>query len=221
MAEISNEVTNFKVYLENGTLIGWKDTCFQIPIIASLTVGDRRRKKRGAESNRLLNEIAERIHRFKRMNRPFNPSVDVHPLIFCAMVDTLPIGCMLQNLLELWNLDEYRVKHLNKDDILNELYRTNISQTTGHETNFERLLGGITRNETGHIVAAKGLLTHWMIYVNFSNVNHDKVGNSAGTEDWVSEEALMWENQFLNLMETLSDDLSDNETNIYYSAGRR
>lgn len=221
MTQISNEITNFNVHLDNGTSIGWKNTCFQIPIVASLTASDRRRKKRGADSTRILNEIAERLHRMKRTNRPFNPSVDVHPLIFCAMVDTLPVGCMIQNFLELWNFDEYRIKHLSKQDILNEMYKTNISQTTGHETNFERLLGGITRNETGHIVAAKGLLAHWMVYVNFSNVNHDKVGNSAGTEDWVSEEALLWENEFLNVMETLSDDLSDNETSIYYSAGRR
>lgn len=35
-----------------------------------------------------------------------------------------------------------------------------------------------------------GILSHWMVYVNFSNVNHDKVGNSAGTEDWVSEQGI-------------------------------
>lgn len=39
--------------------------------------------------------------------------------------------------------------------------------------------------------------------------------------DWVSEEALLWENKFLETMETMNDDLSDDETKIYYSAGRR
>lgn len=157
MAEISNEITRFDVQLENGTSFGWKNTCFQIPIIASLTASNQRRKKRGTDSTRILTEIAETIHRMKRTNRPFNPSVDVHPLIFCSMVDNLPIGCMTQNLLELWNLDDYRVKHLTKEDILNELYKTNVSQTTGHETSFERLLGGVTRDDTGHIIAAKGI----------------------------------------------------------------
>lgn len=222
LAQVSNEIMNFTVQLDNGTSIGWKNTCFQIPIVASLTASDqRRRKKRGNESNNILTTLAERLHRMRRTNRPFNPSVDVPSLIFCAMVDALPIGCMIQNLLELWNFDEYRIKHLTKQDILNAMYKTNISQTTGHETNFERLLGGVTRNETGHIVAAKGLLAHWMVYVNFANVNHDKVGNAAGTEDWVSEEALVWENEFLDIMKSLSEDLSDNETSIYYSAGRR
>lgn len=209
--------------LDNGTSIGWNNTCFQIPIIAELTAestgeNDRRRKR---HSNSVLTNIAMQMHRIKRTYRPFNPSVDLPSLIFCGMVEALPVGCMIQNLLEIWDFSVEKINHLTKDDILNALHKTNISQTTGHEANFERLLGDVTRNETGHIVAAKGLLTNWMLYVNFSRVNFKNVGNSAGTEDWVSEEALVWENEFLSTMESLKEDLSDEETQIYYSAGRR
>lgn len=226
----------FNVQLENGTSIGWNDICFQIPNIAEFNEDQQRRKrdldyantaignreKRAArDSNIILSNLANQLHRMIRSEHPFNPSVDLHPFIFCSIVETLPIGCMIKNFLEMWNFDEHTIKHLTKQDILNALHTTNKSMTTGHEANFERLLGDITRNETGHIVAAKGLLTHWMVYVNFSNVNHDQVGNSAGTEDWASVEALLWENEFLNTMEMLKDDLSDEQTNIYYSAGRR
>lgn len=217
---------DFKVDTNNKTL-GWNDVCFHIPNIAELNDDDQSRERRGAHgSNQVLSDIAATLHRFKRTGRPFNPSVDVTPFIFCSIVESLPIGCMIQNLLELWDFDEEQIEHLTKEDILNALNTTRYSLTTGHEVHFESLLGGIVRNETGHIVAATGLLTNWMVYVNFSNVNHDKVGNSAGTEDWVSEEALAWEDEFLSRVEALREEFDrfnyfDDGTRIYFSAGRR
>lgn len=127
----------------------------------------------------------------------------------------------MNNILEMWDFDADKLDTMSKADILDHIARTNISATTGHERAFDRLLGGIKRNSTGHIVSATGLLSHWMVYVNFSNVNHDKLGNAAGTEDWASEEALLWENEFLIAMHSLRDDLVDGQTEIYYSAGRR
>lgn len=50
---------------------------------------------------------------------------------------------------------------------------------------YERLLGGVTRNGTGHIIAAKSLTSFWMTHVNFSAVDMDKTGNMAGTAEWV------------------------------------
>lgn len=94
---------------------------------------------------------------------------------------------MSQNLLELWKFDEVRIKALSKEDIILAINRTTVSPTTGHDTDFVQLLGGIQRNSSGHIVAASSLLTHWMVYVNFSDVDHSKIGNAAGTEDWVSK----------------------------------
>lgn len=217
----------FTVDTNNKTL-GWNDVCFQIPNIAELNSDDQSRSRRETPngSNKVLSNLANTLHRMKRTERPFNPSVDIAPFIFCAIVESLPMGCMIQNILELWNFDEDTIKQLTKEDILYALNTTRYSRTTGHEVHFESLLGGIVRNETGHIVGATGLLTNWMVYVNFSNVNHDKVGNSAGTEDWVSEEALAWEDEFLTRVEALKDEFDvfnyfDDGTRIYFSAGRR
>lgn len=220
----------FNVRLENGTSIGWNDVCFHIPNIAEFREDEQRRRRRRRrrkrsvrDSIKILSNLAHQLHRFTRSDdeHPFNPSVDLHPLIFCSIVESLPIGCLIQNVLEMWNFTESTINFLTKQDILNAVHTTKTSLATGHEAHFERLLGDVVRNETGHIVGAKGLLTHWMLYVNFLKVNHDKVGNLAGTEDWASEEALVWENEFLSNMESLKEDLSDDETKIYYSAGRR
>lgn len=220
----------------NGTLLSWNDVCFQIPNIAELTVNDARRRRSidTTNENTLENTFGNRavtlnstgmVQRGRPLSkpdiRPFSPSVDLPSFLFCSVVDKLPTGCLLNSILELWNFDAEKMANLTKDDILDRIARTNISSTSGHERSFDRLLGGIKRNSTGHIVSATGLLSHWMVYVNFSHVNHDKIGNAAGTEDWASEEALAWENEFLNVMHSLRDDLVDEHTEIYYSAGRR
>ncbi|CAH1968011.1 unnamed protein product [Acanthoscelides obtectus] len=79
------------------------------------------------------------------------------------------------------------------------------------------LLGGITRNETGHIISATAIQNFWYLTINFSAVDMDKSGNMAGTADWASEEALEWEKTFLKIMENVS--LLYNNS-FFYESGR-
>lgn len=55
----------------------------------------------------------------------------------------------------------------------------------GNLKSYEALLGGVTKNASGHIVAAKSLHNFWMTHVNFSAIDMDKSGNMAGTAEWV------------------------------------
>lgn len=109
----------------------------------------------------------------------------MNPTIYCGIIENLPMGCLIENILEIWNFDQNIIKNLTKNDILDAINVINISGTTGHESDFIGLLGGIKRNSSGHIVSATALMSHWMVYLNFSNIDHDKTGNTAGTEDWV------------------------------------
>lgn len=56
----------------------------------------------------------------------------------------------------------------------------------GKLKDYEKLLGGIRRNASGHIIGAETLHNFWMVNVNFSAIDMDKSGNNAGTADWVS-----------------------------------
>lgn len=56
----------------------------------------------------------------------------------------------------------------------------------GKLKNIDDLLGGVVRNESGHIIAAKVVQNFWFLSLNFSAVDMDKTGNYAGTADWVS-----------------------------------
>lgn len=96
------------------------------------------------------------------------------------------MGCLMQNILEIWNFDENIIGNLTKEDIINAINLITISAASGHESDFVSLLGGLNRNATGHIISATALKSHWMVYINFLNVDHNKIGNDAGTEEWVS-----------------------------------
>lgn len=52
--------------------------------------------------------------------------------------------------------------------------------------NYANFLGGVERNTSGLIISAKSILTTWFLNVNFSQVNTDKIGNDAGTENMVN-----------------------------------
>ncbi len=91
----------------------------------------------------------------------------------------------MRNLLEIWNFDENVIGNLTGDDVINAINLITVSASSGHESDFIGLLGGTVRNSSGHIIAATALMSHWMVHLNFSDVNTDKTGNAAGTEDWV------------------------------------
>lgn len=97
------------------------------------------------------------------------------------------MGCLQRNILELWKFKAKRIEELTKDDIILALNRTKISPYTGHEMNFAHLLGGIVRDDNGKIISATSILSTWFLHVQFSDVDTNKIGNMAGTEDWVSE----------------------------------
>lgn len=59
------------------------------------------------------------------------------------------------------------------------------SYLLGRLDSYERLLGGIERNQSGHIVKAKSLQNFWMVNVDYAQVDMDLIGNMAGTADWV------------------------------------
>lgn len=159
----------------------------------------------------------------KKPKKPFVPSVDLDPEFYCSIVESLPSGCMLENLLEIWRFESDRLP-TTKSDIISALNETKVSPYSGHDMDFEQLLGGIERDESGKIISAKAILARYNLYVNFSDTDSSKIGNLAGTEDWASESTMAWEQKFLNVISKLKNNLEINSTDnfkMFYSAGRR
>lgn len=112
--------------------------------------------------------------------------------IYCGIINSFPLNCYQQNLLELWNFNRDIIRNLTVEDILHTINTVDTSLTTGHKMNASHLLGDIKRNEVGDIIGAGSLITQWFVHVNFSEVDQEKHGNIAGTENWVSFDKDCW-----------------------------
>lgn len=117
--------------------------------------------------------------------------------IYCGIINSFPLNCYQQNLLELWNFNRDIIGNLTVEDILHTVNTLDTSLTTGHKMNASHLLGDIRRNEAGEIIGAGSLITQWFVHVNFSEVDHEKHGNIAGTENWVMQDMGLFKGFFL------------------------
>ncbi|KAF5282163.1 hypothetical protein FQR65_LT02860 [Abscondita terminalis] len=180
--------------------VDWESICFKIPEVDT-------------DLEFLLS------YRTKNGSRGMvDPSIIFNSATYCRMLETFDDVCFEHNLLQLWNFNEKKIRKVTKQEILNKIDKYKVDPVLGNLRNYEDLLGGISRNQSGHIVGATSLHALYMVYVNFSAVDMDKTGNIAGTADWASVEALQWEQRFNELLENISK--SEKEIGIFYNAAR-
>jgi hypothetical protein len=181
-------------------------------------------KNESSNSNFEDDDFFENIDHIKssidKKIRPFNPSVDVDPSIYCGIYRKFPLGCLQQSFVELWNYDKDVIMKLSREEIIKALNDTKINPMTGHDLDLLPLLGGVEYDENGAIISAKAIRSNFMLYVNFSDTDSEKVGNIAGTEDWVSEEGAYWEYEFLQRMENFKKLFVGTNASLYFGAGR-
>ncbi|XP_060517935.1 protein patched homolog 3-like isoform X2 [Cylas formicarius] len=145
-----------------------------------------------------------------------DPSTEMNAAFYCSFIEMMKTECYTKTILELWDFNVTKINRLTKDDILNAINSNDERNIFGNLKNYENLLGGITKNESGHIVKATAIQNYWLLNVNFSAIDMNKAGNMAGTGEWASEEAGEWENEFLNVVQNVSN----HDQNFYYYAGR-
>lgn len=111
--------------------------------------------------------------------------VHVDSDLYCGVMNSLPQGCLLFSILDIWEFNSTLIKSQTKEQIVDKFNSVHISPTLGHPMNFSQLLGGTVTDSKGRIVSAKIVKTQWMVYINFAKANMDEIGNDAGTADWV------------------------------------
>lgn len=95
------------------------------------------------------------------------------------------MACLMFSILDIWNFDSAKIEEDSTEEIIAKINTAKVSPTLGHSMNFSELLGGVTLDEKGRIIAATAIKTQLMIQIKFLNVDMDKSGNTAGTADWV------------------------------------
>jgi len=90
----------------------------------------------------------------------------------------------LTSLLELWSYERAKIASLSLEDIQKALNETEVSPVFGTARQFEKMLGGVQRNEDGVIVGAKSVQVTWLVESDPSKAK-GQVTNDAGTGDQV------------------------------------
>lgn len=95
------------------------------------------------------------------------------------------MACVKFSILDLWKFDSEKIAEDSMEGIITKINTIKVSPTLGHGFNFSQLLGDVTLDDSGRIIAAGSVKTVFLVHVNYLNVNMDKIGNEAGTADWV------------------------------------
>lgn len=178
------------------------------------------------KNNITMNDVCFRIPKVNKKLLKFlmndneyelDPSTEMNAAMYCSFIETMKTECYTKSILELWDFNTTQISLLTKDDIVNKINSYDKNFIIGKLKDYESLLGGVVKNETGHIIQATAIQNYWLLLVNFSSVDMDKAGNMAGTGEWASEEALEWEMTFLEIAENISN---QEDNNFYYYSGR-
>lgn len=214
LAKINRDVDNAKGLL-NDKEYSWSDVCFKIPVIPDMAM----RRKRALGSSLFTDSIFSDETESTPTPKPYEPSIDVDPAIYCDIVNSFELGCVKKSILDLWKYNITTIASLTQDEIIDKINSTKISPVLGHDMEYVSSLGGVERNNDGKIISAKSIILIWFLHVNFSSVDMQKTGNNAGTEVWVSESALAWEEKFIETMGKVAAD-APLGLNLFYESGR-
>nr|XP_012232571.1 PREDICTED: Niemann-Pick C1 protein-like [Linepithema humile]XP_012232572.1 PREDICTED: Niemann-Pick C1 protein-like [Linepithema humile] len=216
--EITKQIMKLSTQTQNQN-ISWTNVCMKIPTIS----GQMYRMKR--ESSHIEDNFFDDDFVSKSNKSSFEPAVHVNPDLYCSILESLPKACVMLSILDIWNFNSAEIEKDSIDKIITKINTIKVSPTLGHPIDFSELLGGVTLDENGWIIAATAVRTDFMVHVNFRNVDMDKIGNAAGTADWATPDVLEWELAFLKKMEKFSNNLKieENKNNslvLYYQTGR-
>ena len=117
--------------------------------------------------------------------------------IYCDLVNTLNSKCKENSILDIWQYKEDLINTATQQEIIDAVNLLERSPWFGYDKDYSRTLGGITRNKTGHIVAAKSELMVFILNSDDENVDISKGG---GAEfEFVDETTLAWESEFIKI----------------------
>jgi len=117
------------------------------------------------------------------------------PNIYCDLVTTLNTKCKESSLLEIWKFREDLINTATQQEIIDAVNLLDISPWYGYQKDFSETLGGISRNSTGHIVAAKSEI---MVFVNKVDYSHIDLEQMTGFDlEFADEINLNWESEFI------------------------
>ena len=132
---------------------------------------------------------------------------------YCEFVEELETTCFEQSLLEIWMYDEDTIKGLTSNDILYAVNVLDRSPYFGFKYNYEKLLGSIKRNSTGHIVGAEAALYNFNTVVDVTKVANDSFQIGNDPKKILDVDNIKWQDEGIRI--ALLADSNSSNTGIY------
>jgi len=230
MYEVHKKVS--EISTENG--FNWEKQCFRLPVVKIIEKdgtempNKKKRKKRavGEESVDFFNNFDENTDWFEDdyedslqniinnnagVGDSADPSTFAYPQPYCGYMNRMPTACFEESLLELFAtsdaINETYIENLTQEDIIRNLNNGNKSGVFLIEKDFNRFLGGIERNSTGHIIGAKATYINWFSEANLTAATLEKKSDPSrqgmGLDENVDAATLEFE---LSLRKVLEND---------------
>lgn len=214
----------------------FKDMCASVPIGANVIDEEskerRRRQILTEKENDYYNDFYDeyldeddddpydvRIN-FLKYSKHVNTSIvdklldEISVTKYCGLVTSLEEKCIQASLLEIWRYAEHLVNTATTEEILSAVNSLARSPWYGYDMDYSTQLGGITRNSSGHIVAAKTAQMVWVVEVPEEG---RVISAHSGVElEFADPTTLAWEAE---MIETVLD-LSTNEVEVFVLAAR-
>ena len=148
---------------------------------------------------------ATRIDFSKYGVRREREEVELPGSIYCDLVRTLEAKCAQHSLLEIWRYKEDLLSTTSPQEIRAGVNLLQSSPWFSHSTNFSSLLGGLTRNSSGHVVSATTALMFWQISVPDNATVIESQGSGVELE-LGDATSLAWEEKFVETVLSFNDD---------------
>ncbi|XP_063619440.1 protein patched homolog 1-like [Cydia splendana] len=208
---ITEQVNTLRIRY-NHTDYSINELCYKVPAITNFFNFNTKSVKQVNDNSSLSKDKKNSDSEFT------DPTSWIGEDFYCGFIENFPVTCLQHNVVDLFQNDLDLIKGATKHDIVSKVNTVKTNPVSGHDFDYTELLGGVSRDENGDIVAARSVILTWYTEVNMSAVDLNEVGNLVGTEDWVTVPLGLWEQKYVDLMVTLSNDL--NNITLYYEAGR-
>ena len=100
----------------------------------------------------------------------------------------------------MWRFDKEKILTATQEEILAAVNLLVKSPWFGYNTDYSKLLGGIQRNSSGHIISAQVSMMFWQLSVP-DNAELDDSQGSGLELQLADKNSLSWEQQFLEIGE--------------------
>ncbi|XP_071537135.1 NPC intracellular cholesterol transporter 1 homolog 1b-like [Panulirus ornatus] len=163
------------------------DLCFRVPAL-------------GGQYEKELRNIKTQLFPHRDPNSPFDWSLELDKKVYYTFYQLIPTQCLEMSILEIWGDNKTIIEQLTDEDVINDINTASMSATYGYPMDFLGVLGGIMRNETGHVVGARSSMAQLVMELNRTDVDMTQLANDAGLAEEVDLGLYTWEGEFIRVI---------------------